>query len=387
MDFDSVLIYLIVFIISLVATYIAEKLFADKRRSEVSYLIGILFSVFAILLPCFLAQMRDVSVGTDIKGYVLPNYNIARNCKSFTLFYSVEYSKVELLFSVLIYIGAKIGNIGVTFFLIEFLTIFPIYYVLYKRREKASMTMGMLLFYFLFYNFSFSGMRQSIAMSFMLLAFYMITNDRKLKSLIYAIIAALFHSSAILIIPIYILISYIYKSPEKKRKKFYVIIIIVLYILFFNYERIAWLLQRIVGFISGRYAFYIANYLNVYSGIVWGNIHATDLLCKLIIILFAMLVFKISNKNDAEAYYMIFMLLIGRYFVIFNAVFYESLRFAYYFDYFLIIFIPCIFKCVKKNYLNKIIVMVGIMIPSLLYWFYYIMFIGGYGTNQYIMRK
>ncbi|WP_172993961.1 EpsG family protein, partial [Lactobacillus helveticus] len=71
---------------------------------------------------------------------------------------------------------AKAGSIRVTFFIIEFLIVTPIYIVLYLNRKNGSMAIGITLFLFLFYNFSLSGMRQSIAMSLFLLATYFLLN-------------------------------------------------------------------------------------------------------------------------------------------------------------------------------------------------------------------
>lgn len=387
MSSNSIIIYLTMFILTLSFTFFAEKFFYTQYgEKSINVLIGFFFSIIAILTPCILAAVRDTSVGGDISVYVLPNYNIAVNSSSFKEFYLLEYPKEELLFSVLIYLGAKLHNIGIIFFLIEIFTIAPIYYVLYKRRDEASMTIGMGLFLFLFYNFSLSGMRQSIAMSFMLLAYYLIISKKKRYSVFWIVIAALFHSSVLLIVPIYLFAYMVYKMPEKKRKKWYLLIMIILIILFFFYNNFASLLQKVVGVVSGRYAYYISNYLNVYSGIVWGNIHGTDFVCKLLIILLVVLMFKLSNKFDANIKYMVFMLMIGRYFVLFNAVFYESLRFAYYFDYLLIIFIPCVIKCVKNNYANKLIISIGILLPAFMYWIYFIMMIGGYSTNIYKIR-
>ncbi len=387
MEWKSVIVYLIAFMSTIGMTFIAENLFANtNKKKNVSYILAMAFSGLALLIPCTLAAMRDISVGNDVMGYVYPNYIVAIKSSSFGEFLLLEYPKTEILFSVLLYWGGKLKDIGYIFFAIELLILLPLYYVLYKRRKEASMTLGMMIFLFLFYNFGLSGMRQSIAMSFILLAYYYFSINERFRAIFWCIVAILFHTVALLVIPIYLFSLWIYQKPIRKRKKWYMAIATVFVLIFLFYRQIAGILARIVGIISGRYSYYISRYLQEYSGVTLGNIHSTDLLCKSALILFFAVVFKCAHKYDDKAKYMVYLMLIGRYFVVFNAVFYESLRIAYFFDYFLIVFIPCMMNCVKRDLLNKIVFSVGLFIPVFLYWFYFIMKIGGYVTNIYFIR-
>lgn len=387
MEWKSVIIYLIAFMSTIGMTFIAENLFANtNKKKNASYILAMAFSGLALLIPCTLAAMRDISVGNDVMGYVYPNYIVAIKSGSFGEFLLLEYPKTEILFSVLLYWGGKLKNIGYIFFAIELLILLPLYYVLYKRRKEASMTLGMMIYLFLFYNFGLSGMRQSIAMSFILLAYYYFSINERFRAIFWCIVAILFHTVALLVIPIYLFSLWIYQKPIRKRKKWYMAIATVFVLIFLFYRQIAGILARIVGIISGRYSYYISRYLQEYSGVTLGNIHSTDLLCKSALILFFAVVFKCAHKYDDKAKYMVYLMLIGRYFVVFNAVFYESLRIAYFFDYFLIVFIPCMMNCVKRDLLNKIVFSVGLFIPVFLYWFYFIMKIGGYVTNIYFIR-
>ncbi len=387
MEWKSVIIYLIAFMSTIGMTFIAENLFANtNKKKNASYILAMAFSGLALLIPCTLAAMRDISVGNDVMGYVYPNYIVAIKSSSFGEFLLLEYPKTEILFSVLLYWGGKLKNIGYIFFAIELLILLPLYYVLYKRRKEASMTLGMMIYLFLFYNFGLSGMRQSIAMSFIMLAYYDISINERFRAIFWCIVAILFHTVALLVIPIYLFSLWIYQKPIRKRKKWYMAIATVFVLIFLFYRQIAGILARIVGIISGRYSYYISRYLQEYSGVTLGNIHSTDLLCKSALILFFAVVFKCAHKYDDKAKYMVYLMLIGRYFVVFNAVFYESLRIAYFFDYFLIVFIPCMMNCVKRDLLNKIVFSVGLFIPVFLYWFYFIMKIGGYVTNIYFIR-
>lgn len=387
MEWKSVIIYLIAFMSTIGMTFIAENLFANTNKiKNASYILAMAFSGLALLIPCTLAAMRDISVGNDVMGYVYPNYIVAIKSSSFGEFLLLEYPKTEILFSVLLYWGGKLKNIGYIFFAIELLILLPLYYVLYKRRKEASMTLGMMIYLFLFYNFGLSGMRQSIAMSFIMLAYYYFSINERFRAIFWCIFATLFHTSVLLVVPIYLFSLWIYRKPIRKRKKWYATIAMLFLLVFLFYRQIAGALAQIVGIVSRRYSYYISRYLQEYSGVVLGNIHSTDLLCKFALIILFIVVFKFANKYDDKVKYMVYLMLIGRYFVVFNAVFYESLRIAYFFDYFLIVFIPCMMKCVKRDFLNRITFAIGIFIPVFLYWFYFIMKLGGYVTNIYIVR-
>ena len=388
MDNNSIILYLIVFLISLCFVYSAEL--SLKKYDGSKYLkyriIAICSSIIAVAIPCALAAMRNCSVGTDVSTYVLLNYNVAINARDFIEFYNSQVIPVEPLFSLLIFCGAKLNNIGYVFMAIEILIIVPIYLVLCYRRNNVSMTMGMAIFYFLFYNFSLSGMRQGISMSFLLLSYHYLTKKKYAKALFYSIIASLFHSSVILIVLMFGVSYYIYTRSIQKRRILCSVAIFFLVGLFLFYNKITVFLAKIVGIINLRYSYYILHYGSIYQGHVWSNIPITDLLCKTVLIFIVVFFYIRTNKFKAKEKYMVSMMLIGRYFVIFNANFYESLRLAYYFDYLLILFVPYVKKCVKKNWINQLLINLVIIIPSFLYWYYFIMIIGAYQTNVYMLR-
>lgn len=388
MNNNSIILYLSVFLISLVFIYSAEMSFKKYDGSKLlKYkMFAVCSSIIAVTVPCILATMRDCSVGADVSTYVQLNYNVAINARDFIEFYNSQIIPVEPLFSLLIFWGAKLNNIGYVFMTIEILIIVPIYLVLYYRRNNVSMAMGMAIFYFLFYNFSLCGMRQSIAMSFLILSYHYLTQKKYVKAVFYSIIAYLFHSSVILIILMVGACYYIYTRSIQKRRILCGVAIIFFVVLFLFYNKITVFLAKIVGIINLRYSYYILHYGNIYQGHVWSNIPITDLLCKTVLILIVVFFYIRTNKFNAKEKYMVSMMLIGRYFVIFNANFYESLRLAYYFDYLLILFVPYVKKCVKKNWINQLLINLVILIPAFLYWYYFIMIIGAYQTNVYMLR-
>ena len=67
-------------------------------------------------------------------------------------------------------------------------------------------------------------------------------------------------------------------------------------------------------------------------------------------------------------------------------IFYESMRIAFFFDMFLIPYAASIYSCPIKRKFDRCVVSIIVILPSFLYWLYFIMYKGGYGTNVFKFR-
>ena len=92
------------------------------------------------------------------------------------------------------------------------------------------------------------------------------------------------------------------------------------------------------------------------------------------------------KKYTFENLPFLYFALIGRLFVLFNAIFYESMRIAFYFDMFLIPYAASIYSCPIKRKFDRCVVSTIVILPSFLYWLYFIMYKGGYATNVFKFR-
>lgn len=376
-DIASIMIYLTTFVITLFFCKISEVSFKKNN-----YLVGRVCATFVMVIPSLLAALRDSSVGGDVEFYLIPNFNEAVKSITFGNFYQTASEQLEYLFSAIVYLCSKYANINVLFFIIQFLVICPVYVALYKNRNSCSMTLGMSVYLFCFYNFSLSGMRQSIAMAFILLGYTLYEEKKYIKTLLIAILSILFHKSATVIIAILIIIKFLEKRNNYKLYIKNIFIFLVLFFIF--YDRIAELIARILWKLSPRYSFYIRFYLKNY--INWSDIPGSEMLIKTLPIIIC-IVFLIASKKlnvDGKIYTLMILVILGRYFVLFNARFYESLRIAYYFDMFGILFIASSVRCVKQNSVNRLIYSLIMMSCVFTYWIYFIMYIGGYSTNVYM---
>lgn len=371
LDFKSVLIYLLFFSISFFFCYISERNFENKKW------IGILSAMMSIMILCLLSALRSINVGGDINVYLLPNFKQAMLCNTFTEFYSIAI-RTELLFSLLVYIFSKINSLALLFFVIQLLILLPVYFVLYKNRKRCSMTTSYIVYIFLFYNFSLSGMRQSIATSLMYLAIDYLMNKKYLKFILWAILAFLFHKGVI--IPLSLIMLILFFENKKIYKYFLIISVNGMIIFFIFYNQFIDLLDKVFLFINPRYSYYIHIYLN--DNIQWDDIPTTEIVLKNSIVLCCILFGYYRNKVNIRNISILVFTLIGRYFVLLNARMYEALRVAYYFDIFCITLVGnTVYQLNKK--LDRKVISFCLITPAFLYWIYFIMYIGGYKTNIY----
>ena len=372
-DINSVLIYLIFFGMSFGFVYGAERCFRKRKHRQ-----GVVLIAIGIIVLCILAALRSTDVGGDISVYILPNFKIAKQYDSFFDFYNYSSNTMELLFSALLYLFARINSLSMLFFSIELLALIPIVYVLYKNINRCSITIGYIIYVFLFYNFSLSGMRQSIAMSFVLLAVYHFENHNLKQWILWGTVAVLFHTGSI--IPLIVTFLMLHFENRRVYKKIIAgtILILIGFIVFYN--QLSNILYNVFWIINPRYSYYIRTYMS--KVFMWENIPSTEIVFKLGITVLCMLFGKYKKSDDKSNLSILAFSIIGRLIVVLNARMYEALRMAYYFDIFTPLLTAQTVRQIKgKN--NRIIIGLFIVGLAFLYWIYFIMYIGGYHTNVY----
>ncbi len=391
-DIKSVLIYMTIFAFSLLLVIWAENLLYRNnklikhghRKDE-----GIVLLFIAILFPCIFAAIRGLNVGVDIDTYIDNNFAYAKNNQlSFVLYWNSMPVQTEPLFALLIYMSAKNNSIHLLFFIIEFLVMMPMSYVVVKQRGKGSLLLSFSAFFLLFYNISLCVMRQFIAMGFFLLGIHFVVEKKWGKAVFYLLIAQLFHSSIVLVLVICIGCFYICKSKHKKEWILFLVICgstMIVAITVFEPKLIS-----IVSKINPRYGYYIRKYFH--QGYRVSDVPTTDLFIKTLLSIIPCCICKRKNRYlfhadclfHTDCFFhtdcLFLLVCIGRYFVVFNGVFFESMRIAYYFDYFIILYISRSIGFLKKSR-DRVLFQVLFVALMFFYWIYYIMYIGGYGTN------
>lgn len=164
------------------------NLFFYKYKNKLLFIAS-----FFVLL--FYAGFRDVSVGTDTENY--------------SRHFDLVSSGIALPHEILWYALLKLvyilgGSFQTVLILSSILVLLPVFYVSYKKSPSPLLS----LFFFItlyYYFYSFNIIRQAIAMSFGLMAFYYIDERKSIKAYIMFAISLMFHYSSIIILPALIL--------------------------------------------------------------------------------------------------------------------------------------------------------------------------------------
>lgn len=198
-------VYLIMFLLAeltgIIATYfsysqISASLLLEKRYIDINTLLSRTFLWLSSLPFLYIAGAR-YRVGTDYSVYL--NLQIPQLLRGVD--YKLEY---EYLYQWLIKFGVFLGSTQWVFILTHVVFLF----FMWKSIQDLSTNKAMSIFIFMFgsfYNLSLNTMRQFIAMAIFMYALRYIFNRKFVKYAIWIIIAFMFHKSAILFLPLYLL--------------------------------------------------------------------------------------------------------------------------------------------------------------------------------------
>lgn len=195
------MIYVVVTIILIFASLLDYIEIPKKLRITLIYLLN------ALLI--FMSGLR-YETGHDYYNYI----NIFDNLSGFKdYFTSYQSSPVEVGYALLNITIKKLGGgPEVLYFVIAFLTIVIFSYAINKQTKHYFTTM--LMFYFLLYYENTMGhIRAGMAMAIILFSLKYIEKQDFIKFLVLIIAAATFHSTALVVLPVYFIKKY---DPSKK---------------------------------------------------------------------------------------------------------------------------------------------------------------------------
>lgn len=402
-DIPSVLIYLTVFSLSIFFAFLGQRTFRSsplssvpsdifpgkimgryKKRLTAPRLspVGIVFMGVSLLLPCILAALRDASVGIDLKVYVTDNFLAAENSASFSDFYTGGTAdQLEPLFALLMYFCAEYFNSAFFLFAVQLLISLPVYLILIKYSDKISVPFALAIYYLVFFNFFLSCQRQGIAMGLVLFVWHYLRERRYVKGTLAAVLAAGFHTSAVLIVMALIAVEFIVR--RRRMKGIIITGCIFLVLLFVFYKSAAMGIAELVSLVKPRYAFYIKKYINTVYGLL--DVPMSDLMSMVILTVPTFLTAWKTGIKDRSEISLTILCFLSIYFTLFYVNFYESTRIAYYFRYFQLLYIPVtVSRIFRSDWQSRTLYKAGMVSVLLFYWLYYIMYIGAYYTNYYV---
>ena len=360
------IIYLIIFIISLLFTYIAQEMF--KRQKKIG---GIFFSIFAILFPAGLAGLRATTIGTDVNIYGENYFNLACIAESFAQYQ--ELCSTDFLYAVLNYVVSRFtNNINWFFFIMQLVILIPIYVSAYQHRKEKSMVFFMFVTFFLFFNRSLNELRQCIAVAFIVLGIKYAEDRKLLKFTIIITIATLFHISALMAIPIYVIFG---TKNFKHKRLFEVFLILGTSLIIINLVTVLQLGIN-MGILPAKYSYYLGNYLRTTS-----DINILDLIMRIFFTILGYIVYKTSYKKNKKVESYLLMMLMD--FILAQSgmfVMYIDRMALYYGIPAYIQYIPLYEKGFKQDRFNKVTIKLicgGILI---VYWYLKFVYLG-YGET------
>ncbi len=353
----SVLFYIALFLIVFIIQYFAER---QKNRTLKKVLI---LGSFALLLLMIGLRYR---VGTDYVGHInLYNGYLDRSLGEI---WSGDGD-----------IGTKliIGTLADThsdpklmFWIYGFLTLLPIY-IINRNHKFKNLAFSTLIFNLTIMPASLNIIRQGAAMSFALLAFdYLRNNSKILKILLCMGIAAILHTSALLLAPF--LLAYYYSKKKKKNYAFFVVLLtIIISIAFSTFLRGVF---KDIGFNDYLYQLKFNGAINVSLGVAIYNV----VLYSYIAIL-AIVGHKDHNKEEkanTDVKDNLFMVISGTVFELVGTMTKYLSRVSYYFSIFQIMLIPDLLGCIKNTTTRRFMKIACIVV--FIFLFVYRCYIQGY---------
>ncbi|WP_053373003.1 EpsG family protein [Paenibacillus sp. FJAT-27812] len=306
-----------------------------------------IFIIIALIQMYLILALKNISVGTDTINYYL-GFSIIRDLDWIEVFdlgrnnLVFNYERGFILLTKIISIFTDDFQVyyGVLYFIIMFL--------IYKFIKKYAIMPFLSIYLFIslgFYNFTFSGIRQAIAISVILFSYKYIINRKIVKFSICVIIAALFHKSAIIFLPAYFLYFF---TITPIIAILYFVILIVLFI--FRIE-IFHLITPLVGYeesieTTNAYTLLIILLLTFTIGLFFYN--------------------KVIRKNENNK--VIFNLIaIASLLMISTTISSVGLRAANYYYIFIILFIPNIISSFNNRSTRILAVLFSIILTIIFY--------------------
>ncbi|WP_438319195.1 EpsG family protein [Sporosarcina sp. FA9] len=312
------------------------KLYKNTTLKKVYFII-------IIIQLSLISGLRGYDVGSDTNNYI--SYF---NTHSYMSLQQVLYSNfdIERGYVFLEFLISKISNDPtVLFLIIALFFIFAVGRMIFKHSSEP--ILSFILFVCLgFFSLSMSGMRQIVALGFIILSFEFIKKRKVLPFILIVLIGSLFHLSALVFLPAYFIAYKKFTTP-------YIIFAVMLIPTVYIFK------NSIFGILSTFSGYEYAAYENA----------GPYTLLTLMILIFIAGIIQIKSiikKNRDNIVYYNF-LLVSILLAIMTFINPSALRAAYYYFIFIIIFIPEIILSFQDKNMKILFYYISIVLVILLY--------------------
>ncbi len=332
--------YLTIFTLLIVAAFLDLKVRLESKLKRKLY-------YFCFMVFWLLSGLR-YETGVDWPGYTLFFKNSLSPMEAVNSYFSGNF-EFELGYTLLnAFVRLFTDNVQWLFLLVSFITSFLLFVSLPKYSNKLFLS---LLTYFSIFYFvlDMSGIRQCIALNIFLYSIQFIINGRFGRYVLLILIAASFHTSALILIPFYFILKVNFKS--------YILLFVSLVGMLISLLKISWIsivLEKIIG------AFFVA----AITGKLYGYGNREDVrsfgfgfVLNILILLF--LILKRKSFKDQKLFNVFLnMYVVGLFFYYFTWELTEmSSRFRLYFVISNLVIFPFIVDLYKPMFKKYAVVM------------------------------
>lgn len=237
---QSILIYFSAFIISIASAHQYQKKITEgtwKSTKTKPYLVCF-FVFLTLFLPIFVGATRQ-GIGTDYTNYLIfykmfSKYDLveALNKPLHEPFYTIINIITNMVFG---------GQEWAIFLVTTGLTICLVFWILKHYENDLSIAVGLFVFYMSFYITSLNIIRQMLAVLIVLYSVKYIFKKEPVKYIVGVLIAAMFHNTALICLPFFILDFEQGSKQRIKKQTLYVIALtspLWLYIVFMYFPNL-----------------------------------------------------------------------------------------------------------------------------------------------------
>lgn len=172
--------------------------FGAVRFRARSKLASIAALALIVVVFCYLAGARDITVGTDTSYYGQMSFLRARNASFYDFFFRSIYASWAPLAKVTLWVAA---NIWKDFFwylaVIQFVAIVPLIWASYRFCGR-SFPLAVTIYALVFFPMTLNLMRQFMALGFLLTAYVWLDRKNIPVFLLFILVATGFHTTALL---------------------------------------------------------------------------------------------------------------------------------------------------------------------------------------------
>lgn len=331
-------------------------------------------SIVCILIPSILGGLRDTSIGTDVRAYVSWDFNAALREDNIIGFISKRSAR-EIFYLAISFLTTKLtGNINVLLFVMQLISMTGVYIGAYKHKKYIPMPIVLTIYLLLYYNDSLNLVRQFMALSILFAGIDNIEKSNYKNFVIYVILAAMFHKTALIALVLVVMHWYLKKCKGKKMNAREVLFVFGMIIVITFFSQIYSLLAKI-GVISTKYFYYFEH-----ESVSNNSLEKILYLLEICFVLINRKKLSVRIPNF-EFYLVNAYALLGT--LQLSQIIYYGNRISIYFGIVNVFFLSQIYKIYTKKG-NQRIVNFCVISICLFYWYYIYVYGGSSATIPYI---